>query len=217
MQVIGHPFLFDFDGVLADSEGIHLDAWKYAFEACFKRSCENNILSRQKGRSTEAIARNLCQYAEKPYERGTLIQAKLESLIALSADVPLYPGALELLNCLRTNKIPFGIVSNSPRKFLEACVSQKSIPCDFFLGLENYRNPKPHPEPYLLGAEKLQLANPEQKSNIVVCEDSPHGIRSAKSAGMMCIGVKTIQQEDILMKAGADFTVNTVEDLLPLV
>ena len=56
---------------------------------------------------------------------------------------------------------------------------------------------KPHPQPYLMGAIKLNL-DPHQ---CLAVENAPLGVSSAKSAGMYCIGVSTTVSPDQLSKA----------------
>lgn len=54
-------------------------------------------------------------------------------------------------------------------------------------------NTKPHPEPYLTAARKLDV----QPNECLVIENAPLGIRAAKLAGMYCIAVKTTIKNEI--------------------
>ena len=63
---------------------------------------------------------------------------------------------------------------------------------------------KPDPEPYLKGAEVLQVS-PE---DCVVVEDAPAGIRSGKAAGARVLALRTTAQDAELLSAGADWIVD---------
>jgi len=73
---------------------------------------------------------------------------------------------------------------------------------------------KPHPEPYLTAAEKLNV----KPNECIVIENAPSGITAAKQAGMFCIALKTtIQNEQYLKEADlivADVSQVPIEKLL---
>jgi beta-phosphoglucomutase len=69
------------------------------------------------------------------------------------------------------------------------------------------RRGKPHPEPYLLALKKVQL-RPEEA---MVIENAPFGIRSAKSAGLVCIALETSLPRRYLAKA--DFIFSSFREL----
>nr|WP_320060123.1 HAD family phosphatase [uncultured Bacteroides sp.] len=55
--------------------------------------------------------------------------------------------------------------------------------CEYITSLESINFPKPNPEPYLFTMEKLQITN----RDCIAVEDSPSGIRSARSAGLFTV------------------------------
>lgn len=68
---------------------------------------------------------------------------------------------------------------------------------------EDCEFPKPHPAPYIR-ALKLAAVGAEEA---IAVEDSPSGIRSATAAGLVTIGVRSTQSDEVLREAGAIFTV----------
>jgi len=68
---------------------------------------------------------------------------------------------------------------------------------------------KPHPEPYLKGADVLGFPATE----CVVVEDVPAGVCSGKDAGAKVIAFKTTVQESALRGAGADWVLNNCADI----
>jgi beta-phosphoglucomutase-like phosphatase (HAD superfamily) len=81
----------------------------------------------------------------------------------------------------------------------------------FIVSAEQTTAPKPDPAPYLVGIEALRRLGHE--GGVVVLEDSPGGVTSAKKAGLRCVAVTHSCGEDELSRAGADAV---VADLLAL-
>src|SRR5699024_2783195 len=103
--------------------------------------------------------------------------------------VPFRPGALELLADLRAAGIPCALVTMSYRRLAEAVVSA----CEpgTFAALitgDEVSHGKPHPEPYVAGADALGVA-PEE---CVALEDSLPGLQSALAAGTLAVGIPHI-------------------------
>src|SRR3954470_4142199 len=73
---------------------------------------------------------------------------------------------------------------------------------DFALG-------KPHPEIFLTAAQELGL----DPADCFVTEDASTGIQAAKAAGMAALGVARLDDRDMLLEAGADLVVTTLDDV----
>jgi len=74
----------------------------------------------------------------------------------------------------------------------------------------DFRKGKPDPEIFLAAAELLGLAPGE----CVVIEDAPAGVRAAKAGGMACIGLARRGDAEMLARAGADWTVEALDESL---
>jgi beta-phosphoglucomutase len=194
--------LFDFDGVIVDSTPVHLSGWAKAYQDLFQASLEPEILNSLIGLSTASIGSLLTDRVGHPGLRDELIRRKARYVIDNLAHIPLIPGARDFLIRLRSHGIRYGIASNAPRGFINAAMMKHGLWSEFFLGLEDYRSPKPSPEPYLTGAQRLGWTKPD-RSAIAVFEDSAHGIHAAIAAGMTAIGVCSQHSPDILETAGA--------------
>ena len=70
-------------------------------------------------------------------------------------------------------------------------------------------NGKPHPEPYLKGAQALGVP----AADCIVIEDVPAGIRSGKAAGARVIAVRTTAPDNELIAAGADWVVDNCRSI----
>jgi len=80
---------------------------------------------------------------------------------------------------------------------------------DVIVTKEEIKNGKPHPEPFLKTASKIEIL-PE---NCLVIEDSDNGIIAAKKAGCLVIGITTSLSREKLQEVGADHVVDSFDEL----
>ena len=139
MKPVG--IIFDFDGVIADSLSLHLLAWDKAFSKVFSQQLPIKVKQSLVGKSTQAIAQQLCSIAKYPSMKQKLIEEKNFWIANNAEQMNLMPGVLKMFNFLSKNKYPFGIASNSPKSFL--------FPALKYFGFENVAFP-------VLGRERLQ-------------------------------------------------------------
>ena len=97
------------------------------------------------------------------------------------------PGLVELLAALEARQIPKGIATSSRRSFVDRVLGQFGLHARFspILTSEDITHGKPHPEIYLLAAQRLGLPPRE----MLVLEDSQNGCRAAVAAGAIAIAV----------------------------
>ena len=97
------------------------------------------------------------------------------------------PGLFETLSAIERRRLPKGVATSSPRRYLEEILGQFDLLERFHLTLtaEDVTHGKPHPEIYLTAAERLGVAPRE----MLVFEDSETGTRSAAAAGAVVVSV----------------------------
>jgi sugar-phosphatase len=101
-------------------------------------------------------------------------------------DLRVLPGAKELLAKLPPER--YTIVTSGTRRLASKRLQVAGLPVPVtMITADDVTRGKPDPEPYLAGARVLRF----EPKYCVVFEDAPSGIRSAKSAGMVAIGVAT--------------------------
>lgn len=198
--------LFDFDGVIVDSTPIHLKGWAEAYLHYFNAHAPSEVLSSLVGQSTLMNGTILAEHPGRPEMRTQLTRRKSQFVLDHLHDIPLIPGSAVFLERLTRAQIPFGVCSNAPRAFIEKALNKHGLELSFFLGLEDYDHPKPHPEPYLKGAQRIGWVR-ENRQRIAVFEDSVHGIHAAVAAGMTAIGVSSQHPSEELLVAGATHTI----------
>ena len=104
----------------------------------------------------------------------------------MKREVPWRPGARELLADVRANQIPTALVTMSWRRFaMEVVDALPAGAFDVSVVGDDVERGKPHPDPYLLAAERLGV----DITRCLAIEDSPTGVASALAAGATVLAV----------------------------
>jgi beta-phosphoglucomutase len=210
---LGAPsaFIFDFDGVVVDSIAVHLDAWKVAVDETF--GIEIAQPTRLVGHSTTNIAMILAEEAGAPGKAPELAALKRKILDEGSTPVQALPGALDLFGALTSENLPWGIASNATKSFIENTLQRLGVQAPMVVSVEDVRNPKPAPDVFLLCATRLKIS-PHRHREILVFEDSVHGLTAAVRSGMCAIGIETQQAAAELYAAGARKVCKNLSEVL---
>ncbi|MBV8629918.1 MAG: HAD-IA family hydrolase [Silvibacterium sp.] len=178
-------YLFDCDGTIADSMPLHYIAWKRALGEWGCDFPESTFYA-WGGRPVVEIIRSLNEQhgLDMPIEAVATRKEALyyEALPQLEA----VPEVLEHI-LAQHGRIPFAVVSGSTRESVTESLRTLRL-LDRFETLVcagDYTNAKPHPEAFLLAAERLGVA-PE---HCLVFEDTEMGIEAATAAGMASVRV----------------------------
>jgi HAD superfamily hydrolase (TIGR01509 family) len=197
--------LFDLDGVIVDSRPYHLAAWELLAEEAGLRA-EPGYFQRTFGLRNDAILGGLA--ADAASETLRRMAERKEALFRERArgNVAPLPGARELIESLRAERVPLAVVTSTPRANLEMIIEslRLSESFDALVAEEDASRGKPDPEGFLVAAERVGVA----PAGCTVLEDAPAGIEAAKRAGMMAIGVTTTRPAADL--AGADLVVESL-------
>jgi len=141
------------------------------------------------------------------------LNLKLQHLLAQAEPPTLLPGARSLLLACYEKGISFGIASNAPRDFVTETVRKHNLPVKTMFGVDDYHNPKPHPEPYLKLANAIGI-DEQSFERTYVFEDSLTGMQAAVASGMYAVGVRTAYGENDLVAKGAKDTVANLSEIL---
>ena len=193
-------FIFDFDGVVVDSISVHLDAWSVATRQLFNRGVTDPM--RLVGHSTSAIAMILAGEAGELPRAPELAALKRRVLDEGGANVNPLPGTLDLFQELSRQTVPWGIASNATRPFIERTLQAIGARAPLIVSVEDVANPKPAPDVFLLCARQLGISHLRHRE-VIVFEDSIHGLAAAKKAGMCPVGIASQHQPAELYSAGA--------------
>ena len=181
--------IFDMDGVIVDSEPLHMKAERMTL-APYGIKLDEKELQKYMGRTPRVLLEDVIE----KYRLNTTIEeiypAHKKNLLALyKNEVELIPGVLELITELDREGVALALASSSDRILILSVIEKFQL-SDFFKVIvsgEEVENVKPAPDIFLKTAEELGYF-PEE---CVVIEDSGAGVKSAKSAGMVCVGFRS--------------------------
>jgi beta-phosphoglucomutase len=205
--------LFDLDGVITDTMGLHYEAYRQAFEKYGVHVTPLEIFKTEGMQSMEVGRAIVREKGDRLTDEQVkkLIEEKREIYRSLAArGAKTYPGVPETLRMLRENGIKSALITGSNRKTATEVVKKVGLEDAFDVIVTGDDTPrgKPYPDPYRKGMEKLGIP-PE---NCVVAENAPLGIESAKAAGAgYVIGVTTTLPAEYLK--GADEIMPSFADI----
>ena len=210
--------IFDCDGILVDTEPLHYRAFQKVLVpfglghdyACY---VEHFIGFDDRDAFIHAFGEAGIELGATTLEG--LVAAKSTALRELiQQGVPSFPGVVGLIKELMDRGIPMAVASGALRQEVEAFISSLGLHRAFraIVSADDVKKSKPDPETYLLAIERLsRLQGTLTPMNCIAVEDTPAGIRSAKSARLLVIAVTNSFSETELCEA--DKVVSSLADL----
>ena len=222
-----NALIFDFDGVVVDSEPIHLMGFQCVLADANVELTEVEYYQTYLGYDDRdcfgAVSRNKGaaftpdQIVQMTADKTVLVKQALASARAL-------PGAVELIRAAAAAGVPLAICSGALRD--EIVLASRAVGIDGLfetvVAAEDVDRGKPDPQGYRLAVEALsqRLGRRVDPARCVVVEDSPAGIAAAKAAGMAVLAVTTSYPPDALAEADriaaslAEVTLPSLDDLI---
>lgn len=207
--------IFDMDGVLIDSEPLHLVATNQVLAAhgAHLSPSENQAYL---GWTEDAFWRDIVgrfHLAGSPDQYGVARRQIYLSL--LSGSLPMADGIAPFLQRLKSLGLLLAVASSSDADVVRHVVTRGGLAAyfDVIVAGDEVTRSKPDPEIFLLAARRLAVT-PE---HCLVFEDSPHGIEAALRAGVRCVRVMTETTRDLACPE-AHYAIDdfTGLDLVPL-
>ncbi len=203
--------IFDADGVIFDSEKL----WDIGDGQFMASRGVNNINEEIKAKlaGTSLIdGTTLLLSSHGVIENFELAaQERLKIMESLYAEqIEYMDGFIPFFNWLKSTRLKTAVATSMSKK-LFPFVNDKTGFMELFTGnvfsVSDVQNAKPSPDIYIHAAKSIHV-NP---GNCLVIEDAPNGIKSAKFAGMFCIGISTTFQPQYLQEA--DLICNTFQEI----
>lgn len=192
--------LFDMDGVIVDSEPLHVAAFQATLKNYGHDLSPEQYKQHFAGRTDEAGFKQYFDYIGETVKLPSIMDEKAKAYLALATDqlVP-YPGVIEFIHDLARQKVPLALVTGSLRAEAEITLETFGLTKYFsvVIAAEDIEYSKPDPEGYLKSAEALGV----NSADCIVIEDAPKGVQAAKAAGMRCLAVTTTHNREELSSA----------------
>ena len=183
--------LFDMDGTLVDSSA--------AVESIWSAWAERNsipiadVLAWCHGRDVAATITHFLPHIDSEILQS-IVNAQLDQECIQLDSIKPAAGALELLIWLEAHHIPWGVVTNAPRRLALARLSAATIDPPLLVTLEDVAHGKPAPDGYLHAVRSCG-ATP---ARTLAVEDSASGLAAARSAGTVVVAVGGRSDADIV-------------------
>ena len=211
-MIFPHAVVFDFDGVIADTELLHLRAYQQVLSHRGWTLEQSAYFERYLGYNDEDMLR---LYAAD--HRLSLDAAGIRALVSEKTDVyhqtldsgsVLYPGAATCVRQL-AERLPLAIASGSLRDEILRILGAENLTSAFraVVSSDDVERSKPAPDPYLKAAALLGV----DPAACVAIEDSHWGLDAARTAGMRTIALTTTSPASKL--TAADLVLQRVDEV----
>ena len=219
MQMVIRGLIFDFDGVIADSEALANTVLAESVSSLGQQTTLDEALSRYMGKRWPEVVALIETDIGRTVPDGFSDTLKAATLERFRAELREVQGAAAFIRYFA--HLPRCIASSSSLDRLQICLDVLGLAGEFgtnVFSAEMVERGKPHPEIFLLAAQRMGIA----PANCMVIEDSANGVRAALAAGMAVIGLCAGSHlrpghSQRLIDAGASYIAQTWNEVLVIV
>ena len=220
---IPEAVIFDMDGVLIDSEPIHIGIEKQLFDK-LGIDVSETVHRSYMGASNEFMYSDL----RSRFNLSESVTELIESDELFRSDyfhrldtIPANDGLISLLGQIKTAGLKLAVATSSSPEIANLLLNKCGIApfFDAIVTTSEAGKSKPSPDVYLLAAQRIGVS-PE---DCIVFEDSPNGLLSAKSAGMFCVVIQSdsgliqkLSKADYLIQSFTEITLTRLTDLFAI-
>lgn len=178
--------IFDMDGVLIDSEPVHMEADRRLMKELglvFETKYYDQFVGSTADHMWDKMIKDF-SLSLTPDQLMTMSEKYIKEINGAGGYPPM-PGAAELVRRL-SGRVLLAVASSSGMGRIRSVLDNMGIRSDFdgIVSGTEVKNPKPAPDTFFKAAELLQVL----PSECLVIEDSWNGMKAAKAAGMVCLG-----------------------------
>jgi len=211
--------IFDFDGVIADSEVLANVVFAEHVSRLGLPMTLEDALTLYVGKGWREVAADLEGRLGKSLPENFIADLKVKTAEAMRKDLREVVGATMFIRHFA--EVPRCIASSSPLNYLRLCLDTLGLSAEFgdhVYSADMVARGKPHPDIFLFAADQIRVA----PADCIVIEDSVSGVRASLSAGMTTIGLCAGSHSRPgharrLVDAGAIQTAETWNDALKIV
>lgn len=207
--------IFDFDGVLADTEPLHFAMFQRVLQDEGLPLSEHDYYQKYVGFDDKGCFHAILSEHGRPAPPAMIQQLVERKAVMMLGHITttrvVYPGVVEFVKNV-AGRYRLAIVSGALRHEIELILKTAGMRDDFehITAAEDVQDGKPAPEGYLHALRSLNQHAPLLASECLVIEDTLFGIQAAHAAGMRCLAVSTTYPPDRL--GTADAVIATLQD-----
>lgn len=210
-QEVIRTLIFDFDGLLVDSETVIYQSWQEVYQ---RHHCVLPLEHWSRCIGSSAMLFDAHAYLEsligQPLSRQELDTQRASRQMELMANLGPLPGVEQYLSDAKRRGLKVGLASSSGRAWVEGHLTRLGfLPAfDCLRCADDVTETKPHPELYLSVLKALDT----RADQAIAFEDSPNGIEAAQGAGMFCVAVPSAMTRHLPLEA-ADVRLTSLTDM----
>jgi HAD superfamily hydrolase (TIGR01509 family) len=198
--------IFDFDGIIVDSEPMHFRAFNEVLnpmdlKISWEDYCETYIGFDDRDAFRTVFKENNKDICNNDLSRLIEQKAEVFQQYIDNGEARPLPGAVELVKSIPV-RLPVALCSGALREDIDPIIEKLGIGDAFtvIVTAEDTDKSKPDPAPYKLTLEKLGI---DEAQTAIAIEDTPAGIVSAKGAGLKVLAVTNSYDRHYLLEADA--------------
>lgn len=205
--------IFDFDGVLVDSEPFWREADRRILESYGVALNEDTKKAVIGVRPDDAVRMLLSLHGVEGDPAASEAQREKMMEAYYREQIPLFPGAVGVLEQLKAAGYEMAVASSTPARLVALSLRRHNILRYFsqMVSAESVPNGKPAPDIFLKALDLLALSAPKA----LVIEDSRVGLMAAKAAGAWAVWIRNNHSIDAA--AYADYTIESVSEIPALI
>ena len=202
--------VFDFDGVIIDTETPNYETWEAVFSAYgahLDRATWSRLIG---GAESFDVVQHLQDLTGLVFDRQKLRQGRRAEYLRQVDDSPVLPGVVDYLEAAAGLELRLAVASSSDGDWVRRHLERRGLASYFGVvkTRDDVAHAKPEPDLFLAAAEALGV-HPE---DAVAIEDSPNGITSAKRAGLFCVAVPNQMTRELSLD-DADLRLESLADM----
>jgi len=207
-------FLFDFDGLLLDTETASRAGWQWLYrEQGHELPLDKWALMVGTVNGWDPWA-HLEELVGEPLDRETLNERRYAHELSLLETEELRPGILDYLAAAERHGLKRAIVSSASRAWIDMHLErlERAVGWDTIVTADHdAERAKPRPTLYLEALAELGVDADEA----IAFEDSPNGAKAARAAGIYVVGIPNAVTRDLGLADAADTVVDSLAELPP--
>jgi HAD superfamily hydrolase (TIGR01509 family) len=206
---------FDMDGVLFNSMPFHVKAWSQVFADHDFPIPEEEMYLNEGSTALFTVRKMYKKYRGEDISESVAeaFKVRKHKLMESYPESEVMPSMVELLNEITLSGIDCWVVTGSAQNILLDRLEKEfpgSLNREKMVTAFDVKIGKPNPEPYLKALEKSGF----DASQVIVIENAPMGVESAKAAGLFVIAINTGPLNPLVLKeAGADIVLSGSREL----
>jgi HAD superfamily hydrolase (TIGR01509 family) len=213
MTRMSKAVIFDFDGLLMDTETTLLSSWQHEWRQWGLELDPHSFFAEHGGDVNAERAALLAEAVGARYDADVSRRRRLAYRAELQRVLDLNEGIRGWLSEARDLSVRLAVASSSSVAWLQENLARAGVLDRFevLAGGDEVSNHKPDPGVYTLALERLDLP----PSHTVAVEDTAHGVDAAKAAGMRCVAIPNpyvdpaaVQHAHLVLRSAADLSLS---------